>query len=103
MDQAVKDVTERLELTAQYRQDLQQKEYQGEKNVLTSRIQSLEKAVQEQTTQLAKLSQQQESAYQKVQDVAVKAIEGASRVGAFHELQQTLIDQTKKQAETAEG
>ncbi|MFC1760487.1 hypothetical protein ACFL6U_00220 [Planctomycetota bacterium] len=101
--QAVKDATERLELQAQYRQDLQQKEYQGEKNVLTTRIQSLEKTVQEQNEQLAKLSQHQEAAYQKVQDVAVKAIEGASRVGAFSELQQTLAEQTKRQNKATEG
>lgn len=103
VEQAVKDATERLELQAQYRQDLQQKEHQGEKNVLTARIQSLEKTVREQTEQLTKLSQHQEAAYQKVQDVAVKAIEGASRVGAFHELQQTLVDQTKKQNKASEG
>ena len=45
-----------------------------------------------------KLSQQQEAAYQKIQDVAVKAIEGASRVGSFNSLVHTLKEQTKKQA-----
>jgi len=66
--------------------------------VLTSRIQSLEKAVKEQAEQLGKLSQQQEAAYQKIQDVAVKAIEGASKLGSFGSLVHTLKEQTRKQA-----
>lgn len=93
---AVKDAAERIAVETKYRQDLLQKEFDGEKNVLTSAIQSLEKTVKEQNEQLARLSQQQESAYQKVQDVAVKAIEGASKQGSFQALQQTLRDQATK-------
>jgi len=96
VDKAVKETTERLQLEAKYRQDLLQKDFEGEKNVLTSRIQSLEKSVREQSEQLTKLGQQQESAYQKVQDVAVKAIEGASRAGSFEALQRTLREQPEK-------
>ena len=80
---AAKDATERIQREAKYQQDLLHKDFEGQKNVLTSRIQSLEKTVKEQADQLAKLSQQQEAAYQKIQDVAVKAIEGASKVGSF--------------------
>jgi hypothetical protein len=94
---AVKDATERIQREAKYQQDLLHKDFEGQKNVLTSRIQSLEKAVKEQADQLAKLSQQQEAAYQKIQDVAVKAIEGASKLGSFGSLVHTLREQTKKQ------
>ena len=94
---AAKDATERIAREAKYQQDLLQKDFEGQKNVLTSRIQSLEKTAKEQADQLAKLSQQQESAYQKIQDVAVKAIEGASKVGSFAGLVHTLKEQTKKQ------
>jgi hypothetical protein len=83
---------------AKYQQDLLHKDFEGQKNVLTARVQSLEKSVKEQADQLAKLSQQQEAAYQKIQDVAVKAIEGASRVGSFAGLVHTLKEQTRKQA-----
>ena len=41
---------------------------------------------------------QQDSAYQKIQDVAVKAIEGASKVGSFSGLQHVLREQNKKQS-----
>ncbi|MCX5646897.1 MAG: hypothetical protein NTZ17_19790 [Phycisphaerae bacterium] len=94
---AAKDATERIGREAKYQHDLLQKDFEGQKNVLTSRIQSLEKTVKEQADQLARLSQQQESAYQKIQDVAVKAIEGASKVGSFAGLVHTLKEQTKKQ------
>ncbi len=96
---AVKETTERAQLEAKYRQDLMQKEFEGQKNVLTSRIESLEKSFREQSEQLAKLSQQQEAAYQKVQDVAVKAIEGASRSGSFEALQRTLRNQPEKKSD----
>jgi hypothetical protein len=95
---AAKDATERIQREAKYQQDLLQKESDGQKNVLTARIQSLEKTVKEQADQLAKLSQQQEAAYQKIQDVAVKAIEGASKLGSFGGLLHTLKEQTKRPA-----
>jgi len=94
---AVKDAAERIQREAKYQQDLLHKDFEGQKNVLTARIQSLEKSVKEQADQLARLSQQQEAAYQKIQDVAVKAIEGASKVGSFAGLVHTLKEQTKKQ------
>ena len=97
MATAVKECSERIKLEAGYQKDLLQKEYEGEKNVLTARIQSLEKTVREQTEQIQKLSTQQDSAYQKIQDVAVKAIEGASKVGSYSGLQQVLREQNKKQ------
>jgi len=95
---AAKDATERIQREAKYQQDLLHKDFEGQKNVLTARIQSLEKTAKEQADQLAKLSQQQEAAYQKIQDVAVKAIEGASKVGSFAGLVHTLREQTKKQS-----
>ena len=98
MAAAVKETSERIQREAKYQQDLLQKDFEGQKNVLTSRIQSLEKAVKEQAEQLGKLSQQQEAAYQKIQDVAVKAIEGASKLGSFGSLVHTLKEQTRKQA-----
>jgi len=95
---AVKETTERIQREAKYQQDLLHKDFEGQKNVLTARIQSLEKAVKEQADQLGKLSQQQEAAYQKIQDVAVKAIEGASKLGSFGSLVHTLKEQTRKPA-----
>nr|HID59118.1 hypothetical protein [Desulfobacterales bacterium] len=52
------------------------REFDRERNVLITRIDSLEKMVKQQNEQIAKLSRQLEMAYQKVEDIPVKAIEG---------------------------
>ena len=94
--EAVAETTKRIELETKYQKDLLQKEFEGQRNVLTARIQSLEKTVKEQNEQIAKLSTQQDAAYQKIQDVAVKAIEGASKASSFGDLQRVLSEQVKK-------
>jgi hypothetical protein len=42
--------------------------------------------------------QQLEKAYQQVQEIAVKTIEGSSTVKSFANLQQWIFEQTKKQS-----
>jgi len=93
---AVKETTDRLNLEAKNREELVKKEFIGERNVLTTRIESLEKIVKEQSEQIAKFSQQLEKAYQQVQDIAVKTIEGSSTVKSFANLQQWISEQTRK-------
>jgi len=94
--EAVQENTVSIELETGYQKDLLQKEFEGQRNVLTARIQSLEKTVKEQNEQITRLSSQQDAAYQKIQDVAVKAIEGASKANSFSELQHVLSEQIKK-------
>jgi hypothetical protein len=93
---AIKETTERLNLEAKNREELQKREFVGERNVLTTRIESLEKIVKEQNEQIAKLSQQLEKAYQQVQEIAVKTIEGSSTIKSFANLQQWISEQTRK-------
>ena len=93
---AIKETTEKLTLEAKNREELMKKEFIGEKNVLTTRIESLEKTVKEQSEQIAKLSQQLEKAYQQVQEIAVKTIEGSSTIKSFANLQQWISEQTRK-------
>ena len=82
LDQAVtrsvQESTERLERERKYAIDLLQKEFAGERNVLNSRIESLQATVEKQAEQIARLSQQLEHSYGQVQDIALKAIEGSS-------------------------
>ena len=96
---AVKETTEKLSLEARNREELQKRESAGEKNVLTTRIESLEKTVKEQSDQIVKLSQQLEKAYQQVQEIAVKTIEGSSTIKSFANLQQWLSEQTRKSSQ----
>jgi hypothetical protein len=93
---AIKETTDRLNLEAKNREELVKKEFIGERNVLTTRIESLEKSVKEQSEQIAKLSQQLEKAYQQVQEIAVKTIEGSSTIKSFANLQQWISEQTRK-------
>ena len=93
---AAKETTERINLDAKNREEIQKREFAGEKNVLTTRIESLEKTVKEQSERIIKLNQQLEKAYQQVQDIAVKTIEGSSDAKSLANLQQWVSEQMKK-------
>jgi len=93
---AVKETSERVNLEAKNREEIQKKEFLGEKNVLTTRIESLEKTAKEQSDQITRLTQQLEKAYQQVQDIAVKTIEGSSSMKSLANLQQWMGEQMKK-------
>lgn len=94
---ATKETSERVQLEAKNREEMLKKEFEGEKNVLTTRIASLEKTVKEQGEQISNLSRQLENAYQKVQDIAVKAIEGSSESKSLATFQQLITEQARKQ------
>jgi hypothetical protein len=95
---AVKETSDRLQQEAKTREELIKREYEGERNVLLSRIESLEKAVKEQSVQVSKLSQQLEKAYSQVQDIAVKTVEGGASAKSLARIEQMVTDQAGKQA-----
>lgn len=95
---AVKDVSEKILLEAKNREDLLKKQFEGELNVLKARNESLEKTVKEQGERISGLSQQLEAAYQKVQDIAVKTVEGSSSFKSLAGIQQLLGEQLRKQS-----
>jgi len=97
VNRAVKETTERITFEAKAKEELLKKESEGERNVLKTRIESLEKTVAEQSERMTRLSQQLEEAYQKVQDIAVKTVEGASNAKSLANLQQLLGEQLWKQ------
>ena len=99
LSKAVKETTEKLSQEAKNREELQKRESLGEKNVLTTRIESLEKTVKEQSEQITRLTQQLEKAYQQVQDIAVKTIEGSSNTKSLATLQQWISEQPRKSSQ----
>lgn len=99
VSKAVKEATDRLQLEAKNREELMKKEFAGEKNVLTTRIASLEQTIKEQSEQIAKLSSQTERASIQVQDIALKALEASSNFKSFTSMQQLLTEQTRKQSQ----
>lgn len=94
--QAVKETTERLRLEAKSREEIAAKQFEGERNVLGARNESLDRANKDLIASNAKLAQQLEAAYQKVQGIAEKTVEGASQSKALAELQKLLLEQGRK-------
>lgn len=79
-----------LNLKAETEKDiaLLKKGHEGEKSVLSTKIDSLEKLAANQIKQIVNLSEKIEKAYGKVQDIAVKAVEGSANIKAINSLRQ---------------
>ncbi len=103
VDEAVKETTDRLTSEANSRENLMKQEFDGEKNVLNTRIQSLEQTVKEQRAQLDSLSKQLDKASEKVQDIAVRAIEGSSHSKVVADLQQWLKENRRPTSSSTES
>lgn len=99
VNKATKEATERINLGAKTREELMKKDFDGQRNVFLTQIDSFEKTVKEQGNQISKLSQQLEKAYQKVQDIALKAVDVPSSVKSLDSLQQFMTEQTRKQSQ----
>jgi hypothetical protein len=93
---AVKEATDRLTLESKNREELLRKEFEGQRNVSVARIEALEKMAKDLSDQNGKLSKQLETAYQKVQEIAEKAIEGSSQSKSLADLQKLLMEQGRK-------
>ncbi len=96
VNQALKEAADRLKLEAKNREDLLVKQFEGERNVLATKNDALEKANKDLISANAKLAQQLEAAYQKVQEIAEKTVEGTSQYKSFSELQRLLLEQGRK-------
>ena len=93
---AAAEATQRAEQQHQTAQELLRRALEGEKNVLATTIAALERTVQEQSEQLARLEQQAEKAYAQVQEIAVRAIEGSASTKQLANLQQLFAEQVRK-------
>ncbi len=78
VDAAVQAARKQAKEIADHREALLNSTFEGEKNVLQTKISALESLVKDQTKQIDKLTLQQEKAYQQVQDIAGKAVAGAA-------------------------
>jgi hypothetical protein len=99
VNQAVKEATDRLKLESKSREDLAHKQFEGERNVLVARNESLERTNKDLLAANSKLATQLEAAYQKVQDIAEKTVEGSSQSRSLAELQKLLVEQGRKTRE----
>ena len=76
---AVAQTTDRL--TREFKSDkaLMEARFEGERNVLLGKIEALEKMVSSQAAQIGDLSKKSELAYEKVQDIANRAVTASRR------------------------
>ena len=87
----------RQETGARFEQELLvlKKDAEGEKRLAELRIRALEETVAHQAAQIATLEKYLAEAKQQVQDIAVKAIEGASGAKALAHINQIAMEQAK--------
>ena len=75
---------------------LLKKEAETEKRLAVMQVKTLDATIASQTAQIAALQKQVEEAKQQVQDIAVKAIEGASGAKALAHINQIAMEQAKR-------
>lgn len=95
VEKAVKEAVALTEKQTQHKADLLAKEVAGEKKVAELRIKILEETMVKQTAQIEALTKQLNNATTQVQDIAVKAIEGASGVKALAAVNEIALEQAK--------
>lgn len=74
----VKQAVDKVQTEAKFKLELLQKEFEGERNVLESKIVSLDALVKDQAARILNLGEQVEKSYVQVQAIAVKAVEGSA-------------------------
>ncbi len=74
---------------------LLKKDSDAEKRIAELQIQSLKETVDRQAAEIAKIHAQVEEAKKQVQDIAVKAIEGASGAQALSQINKIAMEQAK--------
>ncbi len=98
VSRAIDETTKRLKEEASKNEEILKKEFDGERNVLKTKIESSSKIAVDQAKQIDNLSQQLEKAYGKVQDIAVKAVEGSASMKALNNLNQ-IMEKNKRQGQ----
>lgn len=98
---AIKRATEEGKGIAHYqakiKTDLYAKDVEGQKRFYEQRLESLDQTIQNQEARIQGLAKQLESALKQVQDLAVKAIEGAANINYYQAVKEIAIEQAKTQ------
>jgi hypothetical protein len=95
VDGAVTSAVKEAEQRFEHQMILLKKDNEAEKRVAELQVKSLKDAVDRQAAEIAKLQTQLEEAKKQVQDIAVKAIEGASGAQALSQINKIAMEQAK--------
>lgn len=98
VDTAAAAATRSAEQRFEQQTILLKKDSESEKRVAELQIKSLQEALNRQTVEVEKLQAQVEEAKKQVQDIAVKAIEGASGAQALSHINKIAMEQAKTRA-----
>ncbi len=80
--------------------DLQQKTNEGKKRVYELRVSELDSTISKQNEQINELSKQLATALKQAQDLAIKAIDGASNSSSFAAVKEIALEQAKTSQKT---
>jgi hypothetical protein len=94
-DRAAAEAARQAEARVEQQTLVLKKDAEAEKRLADLRIRTLEETLAQQAATIAALQKQVEEAKQQVQDIAVKAIEGASGARALSHVNQIAIEQAK--------
>lgn len=97
-ERAKSEATQQTEQRFEQQVLLMTKEREADRRLSDLQIKTLEESVARQTAQMVALQKQLDEAKQQVQDIAVKAIEGASGARALAHVNQIAIEQAKTRA-----
>ena len=95
VDRARREAIQQTEQQSEHHALMTTKEREADRRVAELQIKTLEETVSRQHAQIAALQKQVDEAKQQVQDIAVKAIEGASGSRALAHVNQIAIEQAK--------
>jgi hypothetical protein len=90
-----------VEAEAKIQADLQAQEIAGEKRIAELRIKALRETIDKQVVQIDHLTKQLDAVLKQAQDLAVKALEGASTSGSYQAIREIALEQAKTLQKTA--
>jgi hypothetical protein len=97
-ERARREAIEKTEQRFEQQVLLTTKEREGDRRLFELQVKALEESVNRQAVQITALQRQLDEAKQQVQDIAVKAIEGASGARALAHVNQIAMEQAKTRA-----
>jgi hypothetical protein len=90
-----------VEAEAKIQADLQAQEIAGEKRIYELRLKALRNTIDKQAVQMDNLSKQLNAVLKQAQDLAVKALEGASTSSSYQAIREIALEQAKNLQKTA--
>jgi hypothetical protein len=100
VERATKEATRAAELRFEQQIVMMKKDAEAEKRVSELLVKNLEEAIARQSAQTASLEKQLTEAKQQVQEIAVRAIEGASGARALGHINQIAMEQAKNRPQS---